>query len=1322
MKSASKEELDALRDSTLFDAKYYLEQYPDVKMLGMDPLDHYLWIGATIGRNPSKDFSTSSYLSLHTDVADANINPLFHYVKWGISEGRSLPPHGQVAATEFLSCDRIIKRKLGEWDFRREQDLIGRIHAKTQSPNDIFVSIVMPTFNRADCISKAINSVLKQTHENWELIIADDGSTDQTSFTVGTFRDHRIIYDRHKRSRGVSAARNAGLRKSSGEWIFFLDSDNSWHPQYIENMLRFAEYHNLSAAYCGAEIKGDHDETKGYLFADFDFESCVKQNFIDLNTFGAKARLAKVGFDESLRRLVDWDYILRIAARTRLRGAHYLGVTYYDGDRHNRITRKEYRKKGHLESIMEQIRARAKEEIARHLHDNGERSDRIAVVFHVYHREHVDECLAYVENIGRKFDLFVTSRYNDDDETISRIRAKFPDAITIQYPNVGFDIGPFLGLVSTLSNYKLICKFHAKRDVAPWGGIWRTAILQGLLGSRQLVERIVSEFDTDDRLLSVGPRELFKNVSARSTHKTRNHLVTLSTALDMRAALDHECGFFAGSGFWIKPACLYKVARYACDAPSYSATYSKDDLIEHALERIFGVVMLENTPSFVGLTEVKPDGKFTFSKQAADKGHSKEAITQTLDRLIKSKPVRAIVRYYPDYTSTNVYQKLLYGGFDGYDVGSGNVVESIDLQKKTGNVILHLHWINAILGSARTKAEAAKIASDYVRKLREFVECGGRLVWTVHNVVSHEPQYLEQELVLSRALIEMADWIHVHHASVVEATKPFYELPEHKILVAEHGNYIGTLPDDMTRGQARSELGIPGNHRVFLFLGQIRGYKGIDELLDAFSELSSKHDDCWLVIAGKILGISQNEIERKLSGCRNVVFRPGHVPDERMQVYLKSADAMVLPYRKVLTSGSVFLAMSFGLPVICPRAGLLSHIVEDGRNGILYGAEETDGLLRSMQRFMGVLAPDAERMREYAFKTAQLYRWEETSAKLRRHIEGSDFGQIMRTEIEGNRRIWFARGDLDAIKKKRCIAIVLHYQNLDDTRECLERLQKQGRDIGIILISNAETLHDVRQMATRFPDIVAVQSEDNVGYAAANNFGLSICRQSETEYFWIINPDIVIPDGFYDELVKRTDSWPDHDFFGSTIVPSHQPEKAIFCGGEVRLDQGARPGHLYAGRVRAELPVQPFECDYLTGANIFGRTRALAKAGYMPEHYFLYFEETDWFLDMHMNKSIRKPIVFPDIYVENHKRSENGLIPSKYYIYYFIRNSLNFGMKFSSEQMNICKQEARKFADAWLNKVARGAPDRLGEFQKLVERAFEDGSNSRVGRVMLDQI
>ena len=94
------------------------------------------------------------------------------------------------------------------------------------------VSVVIPTYNRAYCLAVAIGSVQAQTYSAWEALIIDDGSTDQTESLVRCLSrsDPRVKYYRQEKNHGVSAARNAAIRMADGEWIAFLDSDDSWKP------------------------------------------------------------------------------------------------------------------------------------------------------------------------------------------------------------------------------------------------------------------------------------------------------------------------------------------------------------------------------------------------------------------------------------------------------------------------------------------------------------------------------------------------------------------------------------------------------------------------------------------------------------------------------------------------------------------------------------------------------------------------------------------------------------------------------------------------------------------------------------------------------------------------------------------------------------------------------------------------------------------------------------------------------------------------------------------------------------------------------------
>ncbi|WP_158093719.1 glycosyltransferase [Erythrobacter sanguineus] len=1353
MQNIDPNNVELIRKSGFFDEEFYLANYSDVAMVGIDPVVHYLWIGAALKRNPSPNFSTEEYLSANPDVARSNLNPLVHYIKWGSHEGRrAYAAIWQDEKDLRAPAKRLMERHTRDWD-DDSSDLIGQQirQAHSAAERDL-VSIIMPTRNRADKIRSAIQSALCQTHENFEIIVIDDGSTDNTRQVIASITDPRLRYIHNDGPHGVSRARNLGLDTSTGDWVFFLDSDNTWMPEMVETMLKFAEANTLSAGYCAANIIDDLGQRKSVLYADFDFESLIRQNFIDMNCFFMRrdGDFLKFRFDESLYRLVDWDFILRISARTRIVGLPYLGVRYYDG-RAQRISNSEYKQNTEFQNVVNKIRVNARQAIIEELPIEDSSSKRIAIVWHVYHTDNIEYFLNKIEMIEFDFDLFVTTSLQPDVNAISQIRRACPNAKVYFFPNVGADIAPFLELASTLKNYSLVGKIHTKRNMEQWGDTWRRELMDSVLRSRSYIDKVVALFQSSPHLKLVCSKNLYKHGRRCSTPETLMQVNWLAEKTGLERHINEEWAFAAGTMFWIRPEVLQPIARFMCDSSGYSGRVREDGDIEHGLERVLGLALCAYPEAKVGLA----DSSGEISIHSPVEGYNKEAITNTLrrlcaqranddDRAVKvavsgtdpkagsasprsavevPKSARYSLRFYPDYTVNNAYQNLLYKSLEGIDVTPGDIDSCIALLSRSGSgdtrVVFHLHWTNPIFANGSNEADAAQRASDFVAKLRLFHSRGGRIIWTIHNVISHEPKYLDVELDLHRTLANLSDWIHVHHLAVVEDARPHYTLPPEKVLVAAHGNYIGTLNTEITSAEARERLGIPMHATVFLFLGQIRSYKGVDELIDTFNELSSHHDNVWLVMAGKMLGVSQQEVAARLGSHGRVVFRPGYVADEDMQIYLNSADVMVLPYRKVSTSGSALLAMSFALPVICPASGLLSYLIEDGKEGFLYPPDEQGGLRAAMERFLVSAPAERKEMSAFALTTARLHSWEESASALQRYMEALDFGRMERPNINGSSRRWFVRGERDTLKGKRCIAIILHYQNLDDTRECIDRITMQSPDVGLIVISNNEALSDIRQLAREYPDLYVVQAEDNVGYAAANNFGLSVCRELGSEFFWIINPDIVVPPSYFDELVERIEDWPDTDFFGTTIVPSHNPNKVLFCGGKVRLDSGAAPAHMFMGARLEELPVSPFECDYLTGANIFGRTSALGKAGYMPEEYFLYFEETDWFLSMMVDKRSAKPLVFPDLFVKNHKRSEAGLVPSRYYIYYFIRNSLLFGRKFTPDQVCASEKGARTFADAWLRKVAQAAPERLTEFELLIERALDDGRHQKVGRVAL---
>lgn len=104
---------------------------------------------------------------------------------------------------------------------------------------DGLVSIIMPSWNTGKFIAESIQSVINQTYENWELLIVDDCSTDNTDEVVSGFNDSRIKYFKNEHNSGAALTRNRAMREAQGEWIAFLDSDDLWSPDKLEKQIAF---------------------------------------------------------------------------------------------------------------------------------------------------------------------------------------------------------------------------------------------------------------------------------------------------------------------------------------------------------------------------------------------------------------------------------------------------------------------------------------------------------------------------------------------------------------------------------------------------------------------------------------------------------------------------------------------------------------------------------------------------------------------------------------------------------------------------------------------------------------------------------------------------------------------------------------------------------------------------------------------------------------------------------------------------------------------------------------------------------------------------
>ena len=196
---------------------------------------------------------------------------------------------------------------------------------KSPGINNIYfndtISVIIPTYNRGKYITESLMSVLKQTYHNLEIIVIDDGSTDNTEFLISQFKDDRIKYIKLRENKGACFARNLGIKMANGDYITFQDSDDIYHLNKIEKQYRNIIKKNSDFDFC--EICFHFNSTFKVIFPrKYQLKKIMRKqileelcngNFISTQSILIKRALIKNNlFDINFPRLQDYDLVLRI--------------------------------------------------------------------------------------------------------------------------------------------------------------------------------------------------------------------------------------------------------------------------------------------------------------------------------------------------------------------------------------------------------------------------------------------------------------------------------------------------------------------------------------------------------------------------------------------------------------------------------------------------------------------------------------------------------------------------------------------------------------------------------------------------------------------------------------------------------------------------------------------------------------------------------------------------------------------------------------------------------------------------------------------------
>lgn len=248
--------------------------------------------------------------------------------------------------------------------------------------------------------------------------------------------------------------------------------------------------------------------------------------------------------------------------------------------------------------------------------------------------------------------------------------------------------------------------------------------------------------------------------------------------------------------------------------------------------------------------------------------------------------------------------------------------------------VVHIHWPDNILKTTSCVAAALKLVFFYLFLLYFKYVKRVRLVWTAHNIVSHEERYPFLEKVLWTVMLKRVSGIIFHEEAIRDQ---FYKIRgqlDCLSTVVKLPMFCGMYPGAEKTKSGVNFQPVDGNPS-FLFIGQIRPYKNVKSLIVAFKGLPLSGSR--LVVAGKPINSEyERELEDLCSGDQRISFQPGFVPNSKLRNYFDKADLVVLPFSSISNSGSVLLALSFGCRVLVPRIPVFEQLQSEFGDGAVY--------------------------------------------------------------------------------------------------------------------------------------------------------------------------------------------------------------------------------------------------------------------------------------------------------------------------------------------------------------------------------------------------
>lgn len=619
-------EANLIEQSGLFDRNWYLDQYPDVKALSADPIQHYLRIGVRLQRDPSPHFRTAYYLDCNPDVAETGLNPLLHYLEIGKIEGRlPLPP-----STVGRAADDALAASASQPKSANKHAAPVSI---TPLPADIDPIASHEYAPRVGAINfSAISECRDLTHQ-YDWVGHFDGLKRTNTLGGWAFNKtaptddlelHLFIHGIHVSSTIANISRpdvGKAFGLTSAANVGFIFNLQNFEPAGALELLR-----RFGRTMPEIDIASD---VRVCIAAE---RLCLRgkpAHVLDLNLhMPALVRAAAIQLRQELHNApadralsaIDMDILLRL---NPLFHAEWYARKFFDvaetdltPTQHFLTLDKDLERPAspwfdtaaYLDAAPD-VRDASMPAILHydvHGHDTwwpGQgkfRDDRPdaegngdhAVLIHLFHLDTAPDLQWMLRSFAPDVDIFITIPEDSPDHDPDVIAKLFPQAREIlTVPNRGQDIGAFLHAVRHLKGrgYRFFCKAHSKKG-NKYPDTWRRVMLDALASTSQRVDDIVRLFRSDFRVLIAGPEEFWFDGRAFLAGNEKDLSDILGKLEFGHGAVHSNWGFFAGTCFWIDASLAEVIASVVSADDFKKLVVQPDGQLSHALERIFGLV------------------------------------------------------------------------------------------------------------------------------------------------------------------------------------------------------------------------------------------------------------------------------------------------------------------------------------------------------------------------------------------------------------------------------------------------------------------------------------------------------------------------------------------------------------------------------------------------------------------------------------------------------------------------------------------------------------------------------------------------------------